>query len=113
METSDNSARIRELNDELRRTLDKKYGDVMLTRGVRALGHPTLDAVLEAVRSFCDFTQSNDPHKEHDCASFEYRGIRLMWKIDYYDHALKFHSLDPSDPVVTRRVLTILLANEY
>jgi Protein of unknown function (DUF3768) len=36
-----------------------------------------------------------------------------MFKIDYFDHVLTRHSLDPPDQSVTTRVLTIMLAEEY
>jgi hypothetical protein len=35
------------------------------------------------------------------------------WKIDYYDRNLELHSLDPADPEVTVRVLTIMRVDEY
>ena len=48
-----------------------------------------------------------------DFGSLELDGKQLFWKIDCYDNKLKWGSPDPSDPAVTRRVLTILLADEY
>jgi len=36
-----------------------------------------------------------------------------MFKIDYYDKDLNFHSPDPADPTVTERIITIMLADEY
>ena len=46
-------------------------------------------------------------------ANFEIDGQDLLWKIDYYDNELEYGSPNPADPNVTRRVLTILLADEY
>jgi hypothetical protein len=40
-------------------------------------------------------------------------GNRIFFKIDYYDETLTVHSPDPSDPKVTKRVITIMQAEEY
>ncbi|OSJ30459.1 hypothetical protein BSZ19_24985 [Bradyrhizobium japonicum] len=38
---------------------------------------------------------------------------RFFFKIDYYDRAGEFASPAPADPTVTRRVMTIMRADEY
>ena len=55
----------------------------------------------------------NDDAGEHDFGSFEFCGETIFWKIEYYDLDFQMHSLDPSDPNITARVLTILLGHEY
>ena len=59
--------RIRELNDTFRRSF--VGGRVMLTSGVDALDDDIKAKVLVAVRTFQDFDEDNDPHKEHDFLS--------------------------------------------
>jgi hypothetical protein len=103
------AARIRALNDAARHTLTGCR--VLLTSGVQASGR--LPEVLAAVRSFDDFNGDNDPHSEHDFGGVEIFGLRLFWKFDYFDPDLTDGSPDPSDPAVTVRVLTIMLAAEY
>ena len=60
-----------------------------------------------------DFCHANDPHEEHDFGSFEAEGHTIFFKIDYYDRDLAYHSPDASDPAVTERVMTVMLAEEY
>ena len=103
--------RIRALNDQLRTT--GQGGDLVVTRGIAALGTETKAAIYAAVQTFDRFTTDNDPHGEHDFGLIEIAGERIMFKIDYYDSSMTYLSPDPSDPQVTRRVLTILLASEY
>lgn len=102
---------IRRLNDDLRR--EGRDGKVMITQGVQALRQELLQQVLDVVKTFDDFTPDNDPHGEHDFGSFKVDGVSVFWKIDYYDRAMEAGSPDPSDPEVTTRVLTIMLAEEY
>lgn len=102
---------IRQLNDQLRQSL--RGGLVVMTAGVRALSEARQLEVLAAVANFDQFDPDNDPYGEHDFGAVEVGGDRLFWKVDYYDQALTNHSPDPADPSVTKRVLTIMLAEEY
>ena len=72
-----------------------------------------LAQVIDAVVEFTAFGPDNDPHGEHDCAVVEVSGLTVIWKIDYYDATMTMHSPDATDPSVTVRVLTIMLASEY
>jgi hypothetical protein len=103
--------RIRALNDCLRTT--GEGGNIVITRGLAALDAEVLAKIIAAVQSFDQFTADNDPYGEHDCAIIDAAGERVMFKIDYYDRALQGHSPDASDPDVTTRVMTIMLASEY
>ncbi len=85
----------------------------MMTAGINALPDDAKAKVLSAVRSFNDFSEDNDPHKEHDFGSIEVDGEKCFWKIDYYDKSMEYGSENPADPAVTTRVLTIMLASEY
>ena len=102
---------VRHLNDAFRNTLND--GQVLLTSGLLSLGPLAVSHILNAVRKFGDFSADNDPYGEHDFGSFSHAGHKVFWKIDYYDQALEFGSSDPADPLVTKRVLTIMLAAEY
>ena len=106
-----NAKRIRALNDQLRTT--GKGGNIMMTAGIAALGGPKLTAIMTAVQTFDRFTPDNDPFGEHDCAVLEVDGERIIFKIDYYDCTMSWHSPDAADPKLTKRVLTIMLASEY
>ena len=103
--------RIAELNDRLRKTFTG--GQVVLTRGIAELPPPDKAAILRKVREFDDFHEGNDPWGEHDFGSFEHNGVKIYWKIDYYDADIRYGSEDPCDPDITTRVLTVLLSTEY
>jgi len=102
---------IQQLNDLLRTTMLPPLGRTVLTPGLKE--HPLREEVITAVRGFTDFTEDNDPYGEHDFGVIEIDHEKFFWKIDYYDKELKYGSEDPSDPSVTTRVLTIMLAEEY
>ena len=110
MSASSRTDRIRDLNDAFRTT---QGGLCFFTAGVSDMGISFSTAALAAVRGFGDFSADNNPHGEHDFGSFQIGEERLFWKIDYYDLSLEFGSKDPADPAQTKRVLTIMLAEEY
>lgn len=103
--------KIRQLNDYLRRT--GKGGIVTITNGLAALDEKLLNRIMLAVSAFDAFNEDNDPYGEHDCAVITIEGVRVIWKIDYYDPSMKYGSEDPADPEKTRRVLTVMLAGEW
>jgi len=70
-------------------------------------------AILRDVQLFNLFTPNNDPYGEHDFGSFTYADHQVFWKFDYFDVDLSMASPDPTDPTVTARVLTVMLAEEY
>lgn len=104
-------ANIRALNDRLRRQFDG--GRIMMTAGVSALAPETQRAVFRKIQEFDAFSEENDPWNEHDFVSVEHDGMTFFAKIDYYDCDLQGLSEDPADPEKTRRVMTIMLADEY
>jgi len=104
--------RIRELNDAMRRA-GPDLGFWTITSGVRAEGLEFAWLAMSKVQAFSVFNEDNDPRAEHDFGAFELGIHQLLWKIDYYDRDLRFGSDDPSNPNVTRRILTIMLASEY
>jgi hypothetical protein len=102
---------IRALNDTLRR--NHLGGYIVVTAGIQALNADLIRQIGEAVAAYDAFNDANDPHGEHDFGSVTVAGRQVFFKIDYYDQDLCNHSPDPSDPVLTHRVLTIMLAEEY
>src|SRR3954453_17530902 len=109
--SQEKAARIRQLNDQLR--CKALGGRIVITRGIEALGSRAAAHVLAAGARVDNFHEDNDPWGEHDCAVLTVDGRRIIFKIDYYDRDLQWHSPHASDPAVTERVLTIMLSEEY
>jgi len=105
------AARIAELNDALRTTL--QGGRAVMTAGINELADDVKADILETVRTFSHFDGSNDPYREHDFGAFEQHGLTVFWKVDYYAPDMNGGSEDPADPEKTARVLTIMRADEY
>jgi Protein of unknown function (DUF3768) len=122
------TARIARLNDLARRAMGVACTAVA-TIGFRSLSASDQSRVRELIETFDAFDENNDPHGERDFGTIYQLGDgrwtterprlrddereRVFWKFDYYDRDLRFGSEDAANPAVTRRVLTIMLADEY
>ena len=108
---TDKTQTICKLNDELRQNLST--GTALITTGVAVLGADAVARIVKTIAVYDHFCHANDPYEEHDFGAFDVDGHKLFFKIDYYDKSRCCHSPDPSDPSVTERVITIMLAEEY
>lgn len=122
------AARIARLNDLARRAMGIAC-TVVATVGFRSLPDTDQSCVRELIETFDAFTDDNDPHGERDFGCIYQLGDgrwtterprvredereRVFWKLDYYDRELRFASEDAANPAFTRRVLTIMLSDEY
>ena len=122
------TARIARLNDLARSAMGVACTAVA-TVGFRSLPEADQSRVRELIETFDAFTEDNDPHGERDFGTIYQLGDgqwtterprvrddereRVFWKLDYYDRDLRFASEDAADPARTRRVLTIMLSDEY
>lgn len=119
---------IRRLNDAAR-SHPGTASIANVTLGFQSLPDADRFAALAAIVGFSRFDEDNDPHGEHDFGAV-YRLVTgiwtqerpndeksisqtVFWKVDYYDNTLTYGSEMPWDARQTKRVLTIMLANEY
>ena len=122
------TARIARLNDMARQAMGVACTAVA-TAGFRSLSASDQSCVRELIETFDAFDEDTDPYGERDFGCVYQLGDgrwtterprlrddereRVFWKFDYYDRDLRFGSDDAANPAVTRRVLTIMLADEY
>jgi Protein of unknown function (DUF3768) len=122
------TARIARLNDLARSAMGVACTAVA-TVGFRSLPASDQSRVRELIETYDAFDEDNDPHGERDFGTIYQLGNgrwtterprsrddereRVFWKFDCYDHDLQFGSEDAANPAITRRVLTIMLADEY
>ena len=122
------TTRIARLNDMARQAMGIACTAVA-TVGFRSLPESDQSRVRELIETFDAFDDDNDPHGERDFGTIYQLGDgrwtterprlredereRVFWKLDYYDRQMQFASDDATNPAVTRRVLTIMLADEY
>ena len=124
----EHSVRIARLNDLARSAMGVACTAVA-TVGFRSLPEADQSSVRELIETFDAFDEDNDPHGERDFGCVYQLGDgrwttdrprqrddereRVFWKIDCYDRDLRFASEDAANPAVTRRVLAIMLSDEY
>ena len=122
------TARVARLNDLARRAIGVACTAVA-TVGFRSLPEADQSSVRELIETYDAFDEDNDPHGERDFGTIYQLGDgrwtterprvrddereRVFWKFDYYDRDLRFGSEDAANPAITRRVLTIMLSDEY
>ena len=102
---------IAKLNDDFRKSFIG--GEVLLSAGIAAMSSEDKANIISLVQNFNDFTPDNNPYSENDFGTFDYKGEKILWKIDYYDLNNKYHSEDPSNPYITNRILTIMKVFEW
>ncbi len=125
LEAANRAEAIARLNDLARRAMGVACTAVA-TQGFRALQQSDQSRVRELIETFDAFTPDNDPHGERDFGAIFQDAAghwttqrprspdeTVFWKIDYFDQALEWASDDPANPAIMRRVLTIMLAEEY
>jgi Protein of unknown function (DUF3768) len=122
------TARIARLNDLARQAMGVACTAVA-TVGFRSLSASDQSCVRELIETYDAFDEDNDPHGERDFGTIYQLGDgrwtterprlredereRVFWKLDCYDRDLRYASEDAANPAVTRRALTIMLADEY
>lgn len=122
------TVRIARLNDLARRAMGVACTAVA-TAGFQSLSDDDQSRVCELIETFDAFTDDNDPHGERDFGAIyqlrdgcwtterprseEDERERVFWKLEYYDRKMEFASEDAANPAITRRVLTIMLSDEY
>ena len=122
------TARIARLNDRARQAMGLAC-TAFVTVGFRSLPEADQSQVRELIETYDAFDEDSDPHGERDFGAVYQLGDgrwttdrprvrddereRVFWKLDYYDRDLRFGSEDPANSAVTRRVLTIMLSDEY
>ncbi|WP_298938338.1 DUF3768 domain-containing protein [uncultured Ruegeria sp.] len=106
--------RLAEQNDAFRkRESAGGSGQWVFTTAIDNEGPTFLQACLEAVQVYDDFTEENDPQGTHEMGFMEVMGKKVWWKIDLYNRTFDGGAENPTSLADTRRVLTILFPSDY
>lgn len=105
------SIKIAALNDTLRKF--GKGGLLHQTHGFAALDNDIRAEFINLIRTNDEFDDGDDPYGQHDFGAETIGSTTVYWKIDSYDLSMKYLSDTPEDETATKRVMTIMLSNEY
>lgn len=105
------TATVAQFNDELR--MYGIGGRVVLTQAIANLALCDRLAVIQAIREFEEFSQENDPHKEHAFGVLTVNRRKIFWKIDYNYKNFLNGTAASGDAAAIVRELTVMLADEY
>ena len=119
--SNERSEKIAKLNDKLRSSISYPFSfandqkdQFVLTQGiVDSFNDGEITTLFHDIKTFDNFNDGNDPYQERDFGTLKAKGRTIFWKIDYYDNNLEYHSPDNTDPKQTKRVMTVMLSNEY
>jgi hypothetical protein len=114
---TDHISRIAQLNDRVRLGLDRNARIVMTATCLATLAGDDRRAsealaqaeVLAAIRRYAFKPEDGS---ERARGEFVIAGHTVRFTIDYYDRSLEWGSEDPADPLVTTRVMTIMLPSD-
>jgi len=114
---NDQTSRIAALNDRCRQGVDPT-GRIVITAtclgslagdGGKAAEILVQAQVLAAIRRY---TFKPEDGRERARGELVVAGHAIRFVIDYYDLSLEWGSEDPADPLVTTRVMTIMLPSD-
>lgn len=103
--------RIQNLNDLLR--IFHLNGEIVYSSGMSIFSNYDLCQIMRTISFYDDFNKDNNPYEEKDFGIINFKIYKIIWKIDYYDIEMKYHSPAPYDSSKTKRVMTVMLADEY
>lgn len=110
-------ARIAQLNDAFRINPTVEFGEVMISDGIEALGEGDeylQAAVMTDIRAALKGYRPQDDELNplHDFGVLRVSDRWIFWKINAYNKKMRRPSKDPANPAITRRRLTLKLAQE-
>ena len=119
--SNERSEKIAKLNDQLRSGIgypfsfaNEQKDQFVLTQGIMdSFKDGEITTLFHDIKTFDNFNNDNDPYQERDFGSLTAKGRKIFWKIDYYDNNLEYLSPDNTNPEVTKRVMTVMLSDEY